>query len=248
MIMTDDTTDHYNKAVYFVTNDRKASTTYIQRKLQIGYNNAAALIERMERDGIVGPPNHVGKREILITPTCAKDRPKDKVEQEYAALDTMNRRYGPVRAYICSGCDLTAKSPEGLPEGLPEGWFEQNLPRLGIVHRCPDCALKNASRIATSRMSTEELMTAGADGAVIDQVTTAAQNRVRGFLERIARLREDAKAIAEDLREVGAEAKGEGYDWKILMKLAREAEKDPQKRKEEQELFDLYANAAGLEL
>ena len=46
--------------------DRKASTSYIQRRLQIGYNKAASLMERMEQEGIVGQPNHAGKREILV--------------------------------------------------------------------------------------------------------------------------------------------------------------------------------------
>ncbi len=60
--------DIYDKAVYFVTFDRKASTSYIQRKLQVGYNRAASLMERMEKEGIVGPANHVGKRDILVGP------------------------------------------------------------------------------------------------------------------------------------------------------------------------------------
>ncbi len=60
--------DLYDKAVYFVTFDRKASTSYIQRKLQIGYNRAASLMEKMEQEGIVGPANHVGKRDILVGP------------------------------------------------------------------------------------------------------------------------------------------------------------------------------------
>ena len=58
--------DLYQQAVAIVTRDRKASTSYIQRRLQIGYNRAASLIERMEQEGIVGQPNHAGKREILI--------------------------------------------------------------------------------------------------------------------------------------------------------------------------------------
>lgn len=58
----------YQDAVGYVRNDRKASTSYIQRKLQIGYNLAASLIERMERDGVIGPANHVGKRDILMGP------------------------------------------------------------------------------------------------------------------------------------------------------------------------------------
>ncbi|MGZ3304713.1 MAG: DNA translocase FtsK, partial [Asticcacaulis sp.] len=60
--------DLYDKAVYFVTFDRKASTSYIQRKLQIGYNRAASLMEKMEKEGVVGPANHVGKRDILVGP------------------------------------------------------------------------------------------------------------------------------------------------------------------------------------
>lgn len=55
----------YAKAVEIVTRDRKASTSYVQRRLQLGYNKAACLIERMEREGVVGPPDHAGKREIL---------------------------------------------------------------------------------------------------------------------------------------------------------------------------------------
>lgn len=58
--------DLYTQAVAIVKRDRKASTSYIQRRLQIGYNRAASLMERMELEGIVGQANHAGKREILI--------------------------------------------------------------------------------------------------------------------------------------------------------------------------------------
>ena len=56
----------YDQAVAIVARDRKASTSYIQRCLKIGYNRAASIIERMEREGVVGPANHVGKREVLV--------------------------------------------------------------------------------------------------------------------------------------------------------------------------------------
>ncbi len=65
--------DLYQQAVAVVKRDRKASTSYIQRRLQIGYNRAATLMERMEQEGIVGQPNHAGKREILI-PEEGNDR------------------------------------------------------------------------------------------------------------------------------------------------------------------------------
>ncbi|MFH6780833.1 DNA translocase FtsK [Methylobacterium sp. MA0201] len=64
----DPAADLYDQAVAVVLRDKKASTSYIQRRLQIGYNRAASLMERMEREGIVGPANHAGKREILIEP------------------------------------------------------------------------------------------------------------------------------------------------------------------------------------
>ncbi|MEY8827964.1 DNA translocase FtsK 4TM domain-containing protein [Sedimentitalea sp. XS_ASV28] len=56
----------YDKAVQVVIQDRKCSTSYIQRKLAIGYNKAARLVEQMEEEGLVSPANHVGKREILV--------------------------------------------------------------------------------------------------------------------------------------------------------------------------------------
>ena len=55
----------YEKAVEIIKTERKASTSFLQRKLQIGYNRAARIMEAMEEEGIVGRPNHVGKREIL---------------------------------------------------------------------------------------------------------------------------------------------------------------------------------------
>ena len=60
--------DLYDRAVAVVTRDRKASTSYVQRRLQIGYNRAASLIERMEQEGVVSQANHAGKRDILAGP------------------------------------------------------------------------------------------------------------------------------------------------------------------------------------
>ena len=56
----------YDQAVAIVTRDGRASTSYVQRRLQIGYNRAARLIEEMEEQGVISPPNHAGKREILV--------------------------------------------------------------------------------------------------------------------------------------------------------------------------------------
>ena len=56
----------YRKAVQIVAESQKASTSYVQRQLRVGYNSAARLIERMEKAGVVGAPDHVGRREVLV--------------------------------------------------------------------------------------------------------------------------------------------------------------------------------------
>jgi S-DNA-T family DNA segregation ATPase FtsK/SpoIIIE len=61
----DESDELYQQALALVYQEKKASTSFIQRYLKIGYNRAACLIERMEKDGIVSAPNHVGKREVL---------------------------------------------------------------------------------------------------------------------------------------------------------------------------------------
>ena len=58
--------DLYDKALAIVARERRATTSYIQRRLQIGYNRAASLIERMEEDGVISSPNHKGVREVLL--------------------------------------------------------------------------------------------------------------------------------------------------------------------------------------
>ncbi len=63
----------YDRAVFIVTKEQKASTSFIQRHLQIGYNRAASIIEQMEKSGVVSAANHVGKREVLANPPPGDD-------------------------------------------------------------------------------------------------------------------------------------------------------------------------------
>ena len=65
-LVSDDNTDElYNQALNIIKTEGKASTSFLQRKLQIGYNRAARIIDMMEEKGIVSKANHVGKREVL---------------------------------------------------------------------------------------------------------------------------------------------------------------------------------------
>jgi uncharacterized protein (UPF0335 family) len=78
-----------------------------------------------------------------------------------------------------------------------------------------------------------------------DVMTAAAQGRLKSFLERIERLEEDKAAVANDMKEVFAEAKGEGFDTKIMRKVIRLRKMDKVKREEEDALIDLYLSAIG---
>ena len=72
-----------------------------------------------------------------------------------------------------------------------------------------------------------------------------AAERLRSFIERVERLEEEKAQTALDIREVYAEAKGEGYDAKVLRKIVALRKKDPNERREEEELLELYLSALG---
>ena len=65
LLEEDNNDEMYNKSLEVIKSDGKASTSYLQRKLQIGYNRAARIIDLMEERGVVSKANHVGKREVL---------------------------------------------------------------------------------------------------------------------------------------------------------------------------------------
>ena len=85
-----------------------------------------------------------------------------------------------------------------------------------------------------------------ADGsAAIDGATTVAADRLRSFIERVERLEEEKAVIMNDSKEVYAEAKGEGYDVKILRQVIRIRKMDRADRQEQEALLDLYLSALG---
>ena len=83
------------------------------------------------------------------------------------------------------------------------------------------------------------------DSSSVDVLNSAAQSQLKSVIERIERLEEDKAAIAGDLKEVYAEAKGNGFDVKILRKVVRLRKQDKAKRQEEDALLDLYLSAIG---
>lgn len=156
--------------------------------------------------------------------------------------------------FACTSCDNTTSG-----EALPRDWITQHSAALGDLIRCPACVKTHAVMIATSNMSTEDILRAKPAEAVAghnsgdaplsfsadDVISGAAQTRLRTIVERIERLEEDKADIMADIKEVYDEAKGEGFDVKILRKVVSLRKMDKVKRDEEETILDLYLTAIG---
>jgi len=84
------------------------------------------------------------------------------------------------------------------------------------------------------------------EGGEAKDVGGVAGQRLRSFIERIENLEEEKAALMEDIKEVYAEAKGVGFDSKTMRKIVSLRKKDTEKRREEEELLDLYKSAIGM--
>jgi uncharacterized protein (UPF0335 family) len=76
---------------------------------------------------------------------------------------------------------------------------------------------------------------------------SVAQDQLRAFIERIERMEEEKKAIADDIKEIYAEAKGNGFDTKVLRQIVRIRKQDASERMEQEALLDLYMAALGMQ-
>jgi uncharacterized protein (UPF0335 family) len=83
-------------------------------------------------------------------------------------------------------------------------------------------------------------------GSLKSTSATVASKQLKSFVERIERLEEEKKGIADDIRDVFAEAKGQGFDTKVMRQVIRLRKKDAAERQEEEALLDLYMHALGM--
>lgn len=106
--------------------------------------------------------------------------------------------------------------------------------------------MQNAALAATSDDEFED--NAGAGKADTKDVGGVSGSRLKAYLDRIERLEEEKKALAEDIKEIYAEAKSFGFDTKTMRKVLKIRNMDDHKRREEDELLTLYAAAVGIQL
>lgn len=172
--------DMYARAVTLVVREGKATTSFVQRSMQIGYNRAARLIEKMEENGVISAADNTGKRTVISSQADKSDSDK-AIDEEQERVD-----------------DEKAAKPE--------------LPGVG---------------------ETQDV------GGVAGQ-------RLRSFIERVERLEEEKTALMEDIKEIYGEAKGVGFDNKTMRKIVSLRKMDSEKRREADELLDLYRAAIGM--
>jgi uncharacterized protein (UPF0335 family) len=182
---------NYARAVAIVREFGKASVSHIQRRMNIGYNAAARLMERMEEAGVVSKPNHVGKRTVLgVEPTIS-----------------------------VSGPDGTMTPP------VPMSVFKEAMDK---VARGPHAD------------------TASQFPAVNDHNYAVAADELRQFIERFEQLEAEKKDVAEQQKELMAEAKGRGYDTKVMKKVVALRKRKPDDIAEEESMMEMYKAALGM--
>jgi uncharacterized protein (UPF0335 family) len=200
----------YFRAAAVVVREQKASTSFIQRKLAIGYNKAARLVERMEEAGIVSAPNSVGKREV-------------------ATIET-------IRAAIA------------LQAAIPEDADRDTIVQM-LTAATDDIAAKELQKQheAQRKKSGKPKMKADPDfDSASSSAYRATASELRHFIERFERLDEEKKTIAEQQKEVMAEAKGRGYDTKVMRKIIALRKRDQNDIAEEEAVLDMYKEALGM--
>lgn len=198
-------TQEYITAARLVISERRASTSFIQRGLSIGYNRATRIMEALEAQGIVSAPNHIGKRDVVTigemqaTVTIAKMTAHLPEEERRALSEQITAQ---MRA-----ADQKHRTKQGKPPMKPDPTF--------------DAAADNAYRVTA-----EEL---------------------RAFIERFELLEAEKRDLAEQQKELMAEAKGRGYDTKVLRKVVALRKRKPDDIAEEEAVLDLYKTALGMQ-
>lgn len=145
--------------------------------------------------------------------------------------------------YSCGRCNCQV---DMHGTGLPEGWQEREGKRVGKFFVCETCAQQDAAKEGIKALNRAIESGDTASISSNDVITGAAQSRLRTIIERVERLEEDKAVISLDIKEVYAEAKGEGFDVKILRKVVALRKMDANKREEEEAILDLYVSAIGM--
>lgn len=215
-IIANDTVFKYAAAL--VIKEGKVSTSFIQRKLAIGYNKAAAIVERMESLGLVSPPDHVGKRLVVTA---------EQLEAVLLALPS-SIAIGDLDAVLSA-----RRAAENPDDALQDALFpptEQHRQAAESVIR------KGRAKMRKDPDFEQQNETA----------YNSATAELRQFVEQYEQLEAEKKDVLEQMKEVMSGAKGRGYDTKVLKKLIALRKRDKDEIAEEDAILEMYKAALGM--
>jgi uncharacterized protein (UPF0335 family) len=231
-------TDLYDRAVALVTEHQKASTSWLQRQLRIGYNEAARYIERMERDGFVGSPDHVGRREVLRPPSAALpessavitpsvpawERNAGKFDAPATGTPTVHRERLTIGHQPTYETFAPLKSPDAAAVAdRPVEDLAADLVRI--------LGLDGARQLVRSAAQGEGM-------ALAPAVSTPSADWLKKIIERLLGLYGERRDLAQEIRDVFSFAKDIGLNVKALRRTIADIEADKEGR------FELEANTA----
>ena len=200
----------YYRAAAAVIRDQKASTSFVQRQLSIGYNKASRLVERMEEAGIVSPADHIGKRTVAsiddIRTALAAHAELPKGADAETIVNVLNAATDDIAAQALKSKHQEQRRAQGKPPMKPDPNFDQ--------------AADNSYRVTASEL--------------------------RQFIERFERLELEKKDIADQQKEVMAEAKARGYDTQVMRKVVALRKRDKDDIAEEEAILEMYKEALGM--
>jgi len=194
----------FSRAVMAVWEAGGCSTSFIQRKLGIGYNAAARIIERMEELAIVSKPNHVGKRTVR-------------------SPDDLRKALG-IRAEVMEIAGGDEEQAAVMMRALLDG--------LRVIE-------------TVTPQQEEPHMSGPGHNSGTDAYSVTA-DELRSFIERAEQLASEKKDIAEQEKELFQEARGRGYDVKVMRKVIALRKRKPDEIAEEEAILDLYRSALGM--
>lgn len=210
MMQASDMDALYLRAAALVVKEGKANTSFVQRRLTIGYNKAARLIERLEENGIVSASDHVGKRHV-------------------AAVADLRAALGVTR---------------DLPDDAGNAEIAEAI--LGALDDASGQVLGVAHQEARVRSGQPPMKLDPDFEAAATHTYRATASELRRYVEEVERLDAEKKDIADQQKEVMAEAKGRGYDTKILRRIIALRKRDPNSIAEEDVVLRLYKDALGM--
>ena len=209
---TDPAEDLYARAVALVRTEDRASTTFLQRSFSIGYARAAALIERLEADGIVSAADAVGKRTV---------RPE-------VAVPAAPTTAAPAEDWLSSPRPATfSRAPKAQAEV-----------QASMAELTPMKPVDTGGKVPVK--NTE------ADKVVSDKAYSVTADELRQFIEQYESLEAEKQDIAEQMKDVMAEAKGRGYDTKAIKRIIAIRKRDRDDLAEEEAILEIYKQALGM--